>query len=205
MEPQPLRLFPLPVVLLPEEGLPLHIFEDRFKQMIGECLEEDLPFGVVLAEKRGVRQTGCTARVIHVIEKLPDGRMNILTRGERRFRLLRTYSHRPYPLGDVEFLDDAPGPPPAGLAGLAGRTQRAVEDDLGQPLALSPAVRNDPGRRSFALAAALNLPPADKQKILERTSVPERFKLLLEFLEVKQKRKGVLEKAKEASSRNGRP
>ena len=122
MEPQPLRLFPLPVVLLPEEGLPLHIFEDRFKQMIGECLEEDLPFGVVLAEKRGVRQTGCTARVIHVIEKLPDGRMNILTRGERRFRLLRTYSHRPYPLGDVEFLDDAPGPPPAGLAGLAGRS-----------------------------------------------------------------------------------
>ncbi len=197
-----MRLFPLPAVLLPEEGLPLHIFEDRFKQMIGECLEEDLPFGVVLAEERGVRQTGCSARVIQVIEKLPDGRMNILTRGERRFRLLRTYSHRPYPIGDVEFLDDAPAPPPAGLA---DRTQRAVEDALGQPLALSGAVRNDPGRRSFALAAALNLPPAEKQKILECTSSPERFNLLLELLEEKRKRKGVLEKAKEASSRNGHP
>jgi Lon protease-like protein len=196
-----MRLFPLPIVLLPEEGLPRHIFEDRFKQMIEECLEEDLPFGVVLAEDRGIRQTGCTARVIQVIEKLPDGRMNILTRGERRFRLLRIYSHRPYPIGDVEFLDDTPAPAPAELA---DRTQRAVEGDLGQPLAMLGAVRNDPGRRSFAFAAALNFPLADKQYFLECASVPERFKLLLEFLEEKKKRKSALEKAKEASSRNGR-
>src|SRR3989338_7260531 len=76
-----LPLFPLQAVLLPGELLPLHIFEERYKLMIGECLEEERPFGVVLVEAHGIRKVGCTARITRLLEKFPDGRMNILTLG----------------------------------------------------------------------------------------------------------------------------
>src|SRR5436305_13186982 len=99
-------LFPLELVLLPEDVLPLHIFEDRYKLMIGSCLEEDSEFGIIWLADDGLRDVGCSARVAQVLDRMDDGRMNILARGERPFRLNRRIEELPYPAGDVEFLDD---------------------------------------------------------------------------------------------------
>src|SRR5918997_5705066 len=99
-------LFPLSIVLLPSEILPLHIFEERYKVMIGECLDEGREFGIVWLSDDGLKDIGCTAAVAQVLERMDDGRMNILVRGARPFRLLRKIEDLPYPAGDVEFLDD---------------------------------------------------------------------------------------------------
>ncbi|HEY0633428.1 MAG TPA: LON peptidase substrate-binding domain-containing protein, partial [Thermoleophilaceae bacterium] len=82
-------LFPLGIVLLPSEVVPLHIFEERYKLMIGECLETGGEFGIVWLSDEGLRDVGCTARVSQVLEELEDGRMNVLVAGGRPFRLLR--------------------------------------------------------------------------------------------------------------------
>src|SRR5690349_24929038 len=110
-----LPLFPLQVVLLPGSELPLHIFEDRYKEMIGEVLREKREFGVVLASEKGIVNTGCTATVDRVLREYPDGRMDILTRGRRRFEILLLNEERPFLRGAVEFFDDDepdPGSPP---------------------------------------------------------------------------------------------
>jgi len=101
------RLFPLGLVLLPREKLPLHIFEERYRTMIGECLEDELEFGVLWMSDDGLREVGCTARIEQVLEQFDDGRVNILVEGSRPFRMLRRIETLPYPAGDVELLDDA--------------------------------------------------------------------------------------------------
>jgi Lon protease-like protein len=101
-----LPLFPLEVVLFPRTPLPLHIFEDRYKEMIGEALRESAEFGVVLANQKGVVSTGCTASIEKVIERYPDGRMDILTLGRRRFEIQSLNEEREFLRGQVEFFDD---------------------------------------------------------------------------------------------------
>src|SRR5438477_1876236 len=107
-----LPLFPLQVVLLPGSQLPLHIFEDRYKEMIGEVLRDKLEFGVVLASEKGIVNTGCSATVDRVLKEYPDGRLDILTRGRRRFEILLLNEERSFLRGAVEFFDDddASGP-----------------------------------------------------------------------------------------------
>ena len=79
-----LPIFELPVAILPGELMPLHIFEERYKRMIGHCLESDEPFGIVLRDdEEGARRIGCTARVTDVLDRSDDGRMNIVVAGER--------------------------------------------------------------------------------------------------------------------------
>src|SRR6202789_2529360 len=80
-------LFPLEVVLFPEAALPLHIFEDRYKEMIGICLAEKIGFGVVCAQREGLAVVGCTAEIVRVLEEYPDGRMDILCQGAKRFEI----------------------------------------------------------------------------------------------------------------------
>ena len=99
-------LFPLDLVALPSEIVPLHIFEERYKTMIGECLERDSPFGIVWTSDEGLRPIGCACEITEVLDRLEDGRMNILTRGTLPFRLLSRQEDLPYPAGEVEFLAD---------------------------------------------------------------------------------------------------
>ena len=107
-----LPLFPLEVVLLPEAPLPLHIFEDRYKRMIGECLEAQSQgsdreeFGVVLAREAEMQKVGCSARILEVTRRYDDGRLDILTAGTRRFEVLYTKDEKPYLEGGVVFFDD---------------------------------------------------------------------------------------------------
>ena len=100
-------LFPLGLVLLPGEVVPLHIFEERYRTMIGECLEHGTEFGIVWSGDDGVRDIGCAAAVAQLIETTEDGRMNILVRGTRRFTLDRRIEDMPYPAGDVTWIEDA--------------------------------------------------------------------------------------------------
>src|SRR5688500_2602712 len=101
-----LPIFELPLVLLPGELLPLHIFEDRYKRMIARCLEDGEPFGIVFRdEELGARRVGCEARVTEVTERFDDGRLNIIVTGERPFRVLDRFEALDYPAGEVEPVD----------------------------------------------------------------------------------------------------
>src|SRR5262249_18563063 len=101
-----LPLFPLQVVLLPGGELPLHIFEDRYKEMIGEVIRERREFGVVMANEKGIVNTGCTATIERVLREYSDGRLDILTHGRRRFEILLLNDERSFLRGAVEFFDD---------------------------------------------------------------------------------------------------
>src|SRR5919199_3169152 len=107
-------LFPLGIVALPHEIVPLHIFEERYKTMIAECLENGSEFGIVWAEDEGLRPVGCAVEIAEVLERMEDGRMNILTRGTRPFRIVDRQDEHPYPAATVEFLDDRDEPVDAG-------------------------------------------------------------------------------------------
>src|SRR5687767_5982011 len=101
-----LPIFELPVVILPGELLPLHIFEDRYKRMIGHCLESEEPFGIVFRDDEGTaHRIGCTARVTEVLERFDDGRLNIVVTGEQPFRVLERFEEADYPAGEVEPID----------------------------------------------------------------------------------------------------
>ncbi len=126
MEETLLPLFPLEIVLFPEEPLPLHIFEDRYKTMIGECLQAKAAgkgqqeFGVVLLKGQAVSSVGCTARIINLTRQYEDGRMDILTVGKRRFEILLTNEERPYLQGTVDYFeDDGPDAPSDKAAEIA--------------------------------------------------------------------------------------
>src|SRR5215210_6122579 len=92
---------------MPRTSLPLHIFEERYKQMVNECLDSEGEFGMVLADEDGTRQVGCTARIVKLVQRFEDGRMIILVEGSRRFKLNHIMSGNPYYMGEVEYLEDA--------------------------------------------------------------------------------------------------
>ena len=104
-------LFPLDVVLFPGVPLPLHIFEPRYKEMIGECLAQNRTFGVVRALEQGLAEVGCTAEIVTVVKKYADGRLDLVTEGRQRFELLSVNQDRSYLQGEVLMIEDEPGSP----------------------------------------------------------------------------------------------
>src|ERR1700674_4430915 len=106
-----LPLFPLGIVALPNESVPLHVFEDRYRRMIEECLRADIgsperEFGIVWLSDEELKPVGCACEIEDVLERMDDGRLNILARGTRPFRLVERRGDLPYPAGVVEFLDE---------------------------------------------------------------------------------------------------
>jgi Lon protease-like protein len=99
-------LFPLNLVLLPGEQAPLHVFEPRYKELIGECLAEDEEFGLVLADDDGIREIGTRAGVIEVLERFDDGRLNVVVEGRERFRLVELTEGRSFATAEIVDLDD---------------------------------------------------------------------------------------------------
>ncbi len=195
-----LPLFPLQVVLLPGQRLPLHIFEERYKTMIGECIEDDAPFGVVLVEKSGIHKIGCVARITRMLEKFPDGRMNILTRGEQRFELFRMYDNRPYFEGEVSDFHDDEGEDPTELC---RRVWNALKESGAGPLNLPVKMQENPFRLSFAVAEVLRLPLREKQGFLGSRSLRWRLKRLLAFLKKDKPSKFAITDYEKSTYRNG--
>src|SRR3954470_20073626 len=113
--------------MLPTELVPLHIFEERYKLMIGECLATETEFGIVWLSDDGLKEVGCTARVTRVLDEMEDGRLNILVEGDQPFRLLRRIEDLPYPAGDVQMLADGEEPPADGAVEARERYADLVE------------------------------------------------------------------------------
>ncbi len=120
-------LFPLQLVVFPRVHLPLHIFEDRYKQMVGDAIRDGSEFGIVLAKEDGILNSGCTVKVEKVLEMYPDGRMDILTRGQRRFEIVSLNEEKDYLQAEVAYFDDEdPAPVAAELRDLALANYRAL-------------------------------------------------------------------------------
>jgi Lon protease-like protein len=174
-----LPIFELPLVLLPGELLPLHIFEERYKRMIARCLDDGEPFGIVFRDDEGgARRIGCEARVTEVTERFEDGRLNIIVTGERPFRVLDRFEAGEYPAGEVEPVD-APEPELGEEAGDSAAAARAAFAELvrrvgGEP----PAAADLEALDSYGLAARVELPPETKQRLLELRSEPDRMRVL---------------------------
>ncbi len=174
-----LGLFPLPLVLLPTEQVPLHIFEERYKELIGECLEEERAFGLLFAEGDGIHEVGTSASVVEVLAEFDDGRMNIVVEGGERFRLEELTSGRSFQTGlTAPLLDDDDPAEDATIQKaleLFGKLKEATGSDVEVPPADSPQL-------SFALAARVELEPEVKQGLLQETSERDRLARVCELL-----------------------
>ena len=104
-----LPLFPLDLVLLPGTPLPLHIFEPRYREMISECLDRSQHFGVLRGKEQELAEIGCTAEILTVTKKYPDGRMDIVTEGRTRFEVMQLNQERAFLQAEVLYLQDEPG------------------------------------------------------------------------------------------------
>src|SRR5215210_5780349 len=163
---EPFPLFPLRIVVLPGELVPLHIFEDRYKTMIGECLEEDREFGIVWVADDGLKEVGCTVAITELLERTDDGRMNILTRGSAPFRLLRRIEEMPYPAGDIELLEDE-DEDEEGEAEVADEARERYAELVERVTDSRPGPEELAGMGAYAMAATVEFPLAAKQSLLE--------------------------------------
>jgi Lon protease-like protein len=173
-------LFPLGIVLLPTERVPLHIFEPRYQELIGECLDTDEEFGLVYADEEGVREVGTLAHVTEVLERFDDGRLTILVEGGVRFRVEALTRGRSLMTAEIdEVEDDAVGIDPETAVRAAGAFRALA--------ALAGAETDDPDEASpqlsFELAAQVELPPEAKQQLLELRVEQERLDLVAELLD----------------------
>jgi Lon protease-like protein len=172
-----LPLFPLGLVLLPEEVVPLHIFEERYKIMIGECLEGETDFGIIWMSDDGLKDVGCTARVTQLLERMDDGRMNVLIQGSEPFRLLRRIEDLPYPAGDVELLDEDEEAAEADDAAGTGARERYA--DLVERVTDSRPNEEDLEQLdAYGMAATLDFALEAKQGLLELRSEQRRLERL---------------------------
>lgn len=175
-----LGLFPLPLVLLPTEQVPLHIFEERYKELIAECLADEGEFGLVYADDDGLREIGTRAGVVEVLTEFDDGRLNILVEGRERFRMVEVTEGRSYHTAEVAPVDDADDPSDADTIERA----RSLFERL-RELTGSDVEAPDPEtlQLSFALAARVELAPDLKLELLSETSERVRLERVCELLE----------------------
>jgi Lon protease-like protein len=198
-----LGLFPLEVVLFPTERIPLHIFEPRYKELIGECLREHREFGLVLADDAGGRRDiGTRAAVIEVLQVFDDGRLNVLVEGRERFRILKETEGRSFRTGTIEPVEDDPDPPTSDEVERAlevfGRLVEVTESDEVQ----NPAPDSD--ILSFELAARVEFGPELKQEILELVSERERLARLADLFEIAVQGLKLEKDVRERASGNGK-
>jgi Lon protease-like protein len=193
-------LFPLGLVLLPGEIMPLHIFEERYKTMIGQCLEEKSEFGILWMGDDGLQEVGCTAGIEQLLEEMEDGRMNIVVRGSHPFHLDRRIDDMEYPAGDVELLDDEaeadPDDAAAAREGYATLVERVTDtrpedDDL-------------EGLGAYDMAATIAFDLDEKQELLELRSEAGRLRRLTSLCATALERYEHAEHAAERAKTNGK-
>ena len=174
-------LFPLNMVLLPAEHVPLHIFEPRYKELIGKCIDDDASFGVVLGDGDSMRSLGTRARVTEVLDRLPDGRLNVIASGVERFRIVEMTTGRSFLTARVETFED--------------RDTAASNDELEvcitayRRVAVAAGADDDitdlelePGLAAFEIAGRIDLGPEIKQNLLEMSAESERLARVTELL-----------------------
>jgi Lon protease-like protein len=194
-------LFPLQLVLLPTERIPLHVFEERYKELIGECLEHDTEFGLVYADDDGLRDLGTRARVDQVLATFPDGRLNVLVQGGERFRLDELTTGRSFHTGLVSAIADEDDP--AGDEAVARalhafeRLREVTGSEVGVPDAGAELL-------SFELAGKVELPADDKLELLGELSERRRLDRVADLLTTAVDRAERARLAAERAGSNGR-
>ncbi len=184
-----LGLFPLPLVLVPGEQAPLHVFEPRYKELIGEVLDGDGEFGLVLRDEDGIRRVGTRAAVVEVIEQYPDGRMNIVVEGRERFELVEITEGDSFATAEVDSLEDE-GDEPSGEE--RDRCLAAYERVVSAAAAELDELDRQAEDLAFQIAARIDLGTEVKQTLLESRSERERVVNLA----------GLLDRAAEAVARD---
>jgi len=194
-------LFPLSLVALPHELVPLHVFEERYRVMFDELLDNDGEFGIVWLTESGMQGIGCACEIDQVLERMEDGRLNVLTRGTRPFRIVERQDDMPYPAATVEFLHDHDEVVDEGAA-EAARTAYAelvVEATDNEP---------DPDelaeRTAYAMAATVDFGLDAKQGLLDLRSENARMRLVTRLFRAAVKRLDFVERAQARARSNGK-
>ncbi|MCB2148343.1 MAG: LON peptidase substrate-binding domain-containing protein [Deltaproteobacteria bacterium] len=202
-------IFPLGVVLLPDMLLPLHIFEERYKQMILECRTDDKPFGIVLFDGQSIRSVGCMARITAVVKRYDDGRMDILTRGGERFVIRELIQDRAYMEARVIFFDDEQEEASDDqLKEVVESALNLLKEDPDIHLGVdppSPGDRIHPKTLSYVIAALEGFAPAERQDFLEMTSSTERLKKCVQALSRTVARNRLTREIRKMIGGNGHP
>jgi Lon protease-like protein len=194
-------LFPLPLVALPFELVPLHVFEQRYQTMFAELLERESEFGIVWSADGALRQVGCACEVTEVLERMEDGRLNVLTRGTRPFRIVERQADRPYPMGTVEFLED--------------KTETADEETAAEArtayaelVVLATDNEPDPDeladKSAYQMAATVDFGLDAKQGLLDLRSENARMRLVTRLFRAATKRLDFVERAQARARSNGK-
>ena len=194
-------LFPLGIVALPHELVPLHIFEERYRTMIAECLDRGSEFGIVWANDDGLRAVGCAMEITEVLERMDDGRMNILTRGTRPFRIVDERHDLAYPAGTIEFVTDK-----AERADPKTRTDahEAYGELVAQVTDREPEADQLAPLTAYQMAATVDFGRDAKQGLLDLRSENARLRLVTRLLRAALKRMDFIERAEERARSNGR-
>lgn len=194
-------LFPLGLVALPGEMIPLHIFEDRYKTMMNECLRDEREFGIVWLSDDGLRETGCACAIERVLERADDGRMNLLTRGTRPFRVLERQGNLAYPAGVIEFIEDReealdPKLKSAAHEAYAELVRRATDRD--------PEQEELAEMSAYAMAATVDFGLDAKQGLLDLRSENARLRLVTRLFRAAIKRLDFVDRAQTRARSNGK-
>ena len=194
-------LFPLGLVALPSEFVPLHIFEERYKAMIGRCLDEGSEFGIVWLADDGLRPIGCACEIAEVLERMPDGRINLVARGTRVFRIEERQEELPYPAGTIEFLDDRDEEvDPQAAAGA----HIAYADLVEQATDKSPEPGEIEAMTAYEMAATVEFGLDAKQGLLDLRSESARMKLVARLCRAAIKRLDFIDRAQARARSNGK-
>ena len=194
-------LFPLGLVALPSELIPLHIFEERYKTMIGRCLDEESEFGIVWLGEDGLQPVGCACEIVEVLERLPDGRINLVARGTRVFRITSRQEDLPYPAGTVEFLEDRDEVLDAQAAAGA---HIAYADLVKQATDRTPETGEIEAMTAYEMAATVEFGLDAKQGLLDLRSETARLKLVARLFRGAIRRLDFVERAQARARSNGK-
>jgi Lon protease-like protein len=198
---QDFPLFPLGLVVLPSEVVPLHIFEERYKTMVNECLAREQEFGVVWLSDDGLREVGCACKIERILERMDDGRMNLLTRGTRPFRVLERRGHLPYPAGMIEFLGDrAEQLDPA----LLSAAREAYAELVRRATDREPASDEIDEMGAYEMAATVDFGLDAKQGLLDLRSENARLRLVTRLFRAAIKRLDFVDRAQARAKSNGK-
>ncbi len=194
-------LFPLALVALPGELVPLHIFEERYKTMMSECLDAGTEFGIVWMADDGLREIGCACEIERVLERMDDGRLNLLARGTRPFRVIERQGHLAYPAGVVEFVSDSGEEPDSQLAGDA---RSAYADLVRRATDREPEDQELADMGAYDMAATVDFGLDAKQGLLDLRSENARLKLVTRLFRAATKRLDFVDRAQARARSNGK-
>jgi Lon protease-like protein len=194
-------LFPLGIVALPSELVPLHIFEERYKAMIAHCLEEESEFGIVWMADDGLRPVGCACEIAEVLERMEDGRINLIARGTRPFALQERQETLPYPAGVVEFLADREEPDDPDAAAAA---HAAYADLVREATDRTPDEGEIAEMSAYQMAATVEFGLDAKQGLLDLRSETARLKLVTRLFRAAVRRLDFVERVQARARTNGK-